>query len=226
MSRILLVRHGQASFGADDYDNLSPTGHEQSRVLGAALAARGVSADVVVAGEMKRHAQTADGVLEGAGWGAGVDLDAGWNEFDHVQVLAVHDQPTTVEGESEKAAFQRWFTEATLRWTSGAHDEAYDESFGAFTSRVEAALGRLVAALPRSGTAVVLTSGGPVAWAAASLLADDDRARTDLWLRLNPVSVNTGVSTVVCGASGTTLVSFNAHDHLFADGSPDLLTYR
>ncbi|QSR30308.1 hypothetical protein CFI00_07285 [Nocardioides sp. S5] len=226
MSRILLVRHGQASFGADDYDNLSPTGHEQSRVLGAALAARGVAADVVVAGEMKRHAQTAADVLEGAGWGTGVDVDAGWNEFDHVQVLAVHDQPTTVEGESEKAAFQRWFTEATLRWTSGAHDDAYDESFSAFTSRVEAALDRLVAALPRSGTAVVLTSGGPVAWAAASLLADDDRARTDLWLRLNPVSVNTGVSTVVCGASGTTLVSFNAHDHLFADGSPDLLTYR
>ena len=50
MSVILLVRHGQASFGAADYDNLSPTGHEQSRVLGAALAARGVSPDLVVAG--------------------------------------------------------------------------------------------------------------------------------------------------------------------------------
>jgi len=40
------------------------------------------------------------------------------------------------------------------------------------------------------------------------------------------VCVNTGVSTVVCGSRGTTLVSFNAHDHLFADGSSDLLTYR
>ena len=151
-----------------------------------------------------------------------MDVDAGWNEFDHLQVLAVHDQPTTEEGESEKAAFQRWFTEATLRWTSGEHDEAYDESFSTFGARVDAALARLVDTLPRTGTAVVLTSGGPIAWAAASLLADDDRARTDLWLRLNPVSINTGVSTVVCGASGTTLVTFNAHDHL----SPDLLTYR
>jgi broad specificity phosphatase PhoE len=226
MSRILLVRHGQASFGAADYDNLSPTGHEQSRVLGAALAARGITADVVVAGEMKRHAQTAAAVLDGSGWTADVDVDAGWNEFDHVQVLAVHDRPATAEGESEKAAFQRWFEEATLRWTSGESDERYDESFTAFTSRVEAALGRLVGALPRKGTAVVLTSGGPVAWAAASLLADDRAARTDLWLRLNPVSVNTGVSTVVCGASGTTLVTFNAHDHLYADGTADLLTYR
>ena len=171
---------------------------------------------------MKRHAQTAAAVLDGSGWTADVDVDAGWNEFDHVQVLAVHDQPATVEGESEKAAFQRWFEEATLRWTSGASDERYDESFTAFTSRVEAALGRLVEALPRKGTAVVLTSGGPIAWAAASLLAGDRLAGTDLWLRLNPVSINTGVSTVVCGASGTTLVTFNAHDHL----SPDLLTYR
>lgn len=226
MSRILLVRHGQASFGAADYDNLSPTGHEQSRVLGAALAARGITVDVVVAGEMKRHAQTATAVLDGSGWTADVDVDAGWNEFDHVQVLAVHDRPATAQGESEKVAFQRWFEEATLRWTSGDNDERYDESFTAFTSRVEAALGRLVDALPRKGTAVVLTSGGPIAWAAASLLADAATTRTDLWLRLNPVSVNTAVSTVVCGASGTTLVSFNAHDHLYADGTADLLTYR
>ncbi len=222
MSRILLVRHGQASFGAADYDNLSPVGHEQSRVLGAALAARGIGADVVVAGEMKRHAQTATAVLEGSGWSADVAVDAGWNEFDHVQVLAVHDRPTTVEGQSEKVAFQRWFTDATLRWTSGDHDASYDESFAAFTSRVEAGLARLVDSLPAGGTAVVLTSGGPIAWAAASLLAEATPARTDLWLRLNPVSINTGVSTVVCGASGTTLVSFNAHDHL----SADLLTYR
>lgn len=222
MSKILLVRHGQASFGAADYDNLSDLGHEQSRVLGAALAARGVVADVVVAGEMRRHAQTAAAVLDGAGWSSEVAVDAGWNEFDHLQVLAVHDQPTTAEGESEKAAFQRWFEEATLRWTSGEHDEAYDESFAAFTSRVEAATVRLADALPSRGTAVVLTSGGPVAWACATLLADAAGARTDLWLRLNPVSVNTGTSTVIRGSRGTTLVSFNAHDHL----APDLITYR
>ncbi|WP_322921498.1 histidine phosphatase family protein [Nocardioides renjunii] len=222
MSRILLVRHGQASFGAADYDNLSDTGHEQSRVLGAALAARGIVPDVVVAGEMRRHHQTAAGVLEGAGLPGAVEVDPGWNEFDHLQVLAVHDQPSTAEGESEKAAFQRWFEEATLRWTSGEHDDAYDESFTAFASRVQAALADLAASLPRGGTALVLTSGGPVAWVCASLLADDAPARTGLWMRLNPVSVNTGTSTVVRGSRGTTLVAFNAHDHL----SPDLLTYR
>ena len=38
MSAIHLVRHGQASFGADDYDLLSALGERQSRVLGQALA--------------------------------------------------------------------------------------------------------------------------------------------------------------------------------------------
>ena len=222
MSRILLVRHGQASFGAADYDQLSPTGYEQSRLLGASLARRGLQPDLVITGQMKRHAQTATSLLDGAGWQATVDVDAGWNEFGHEQVLAVHGQPSTVEGESEQATFQRWFEEATLRWTSGAHAEEYDESFEGFAERVAAAQLRLTDALPRRGTAVVVTSGGPIAWAAAALLADASEARTDLWLRLNPVSVNTGVSTVVCGSRGTTLVSFNAHDHL----SPDVLTYR
>jgi broad specificity phosphatase PhoE len=222
VSSVLLVRHGQASFGAADYDVLSPTGHEQSRVLGAALAARGVTPDVVVVGEMRRHAETAAGVLEGAGWTADPAVDAGWNEFDHEQVLSVHDSPTAREGESEKAAFQRWFEEATRRWTSGEHDEAYDESFAAFTGRVDASMARLTSSLPSRGTAVVLTSGGAIAWTVASLLADDLPARTDLWLRLNPVSINTGTSTIVRGGRGTTLVAFNAHDHL----SPDLLTYR
>ena len=222
MSSILLVRHGQASFGAADYDVLSPPGHEQSRVLGAALAARGVTPDVVVVGEMRRHAETAAGVLAGAGWTADQVVDAGWNEFDHEQVLGVHDSPTAREGESEKAAFQRWFEEATRRWTSGEHEEAYDESFAAFTARVDASMARVASSLPARGTAVVLTSGGAIAWTVASLLADDVPARTDLWLRLNPVSINTGTSTIVRGARGTTLVAFNAHDHL----SPDLLTYR
>ena len=220
MSRILLVRHGQASFGAADYDQLSATGTEQSRVLGAALAARGVVPDLVLTGRMKRHAQTATAVEEGSGWEVPATVEPGWDEFDHEQVLAVHRPPE--EGTADKAAFQRWFEEATLRWTSGEHDERYDESFAAFSGRVGAALDRLTRELPRGGTAVVLTSGGPVAWAVACLLADDPLVRTGIWLRLNPVSVNTGVTTVVVGGRGTSLVAFNAHDHL----SPDLLTYR
>ena len=68
MSQILLVRHGQASWGAADYDVLSELGERQSFVLGEALAVRGVRPDLLVRGSMRRHRQTTEQALAGAGW--------------------------------------------------------------------------------------------------------------------------------------------------------------
>ena len=74
MSVVLLVRHGQASWGAADYDRLSSLGEQQSRVLGAALASRGVRPDLVVRGAMRRHRQTAEATAAGAGWSTDVGI--------------------------------------------------------------------------------------------------------------------------------------------------------
>ena len=73
MGVVLLVRHGQASFGADDYDVLSEIGWEQSRVLGRYLAERDLRPDVLLRGGMRRHRETAEGMVEGAGWSAAVE---------------------------------------------------------------------------------------------------------------------------------------------------------
>jgi len=221
VSVILLVRHGQASFGAADYDQLSPRGVEQSSTLGGALDARGVVPTRLVAGAMKRHDQTATAAIAAAGWTGEVVVDAGWNEFDHMQVLAAHTPPESPEGsagESERRAFQRWFLEATARWMSGEYDAEYDESFASFTGRVEAALRRTAEALGSGETAVVFTSGGAIAAVASTLLGGGP----DLWRRLNEVTANGSVTKLVVGARGTTLVSFNDHAHL----EPDHVTYR
>ena len=218
MSQVLLVRHGQASWGADDYDVLSERGVEQSAVLGAALAARGIRPSVLVAGAMKRHHQTAAAAVAAAGWDVEVTTDEGWNEFDHLQVLSRHPAPEGVDVMSSPGVFQRWFVGATTRWTAGEHDADYTESFAAFTARVEAAVARAAEAVPRGGTAVVVTSGGPMGWAAASALAGD----AGLWLRLNQVTVNTGVTKLVTGRRGLTLLTVNEHSHL----PPDAVTYR
>ena len=85
-------------------------------------------------------------------------------------MLAAH--PAPFEGRRPtKAEFQEWFEQGTDRWTGGEHDDEYDESFAVFGDRVEQALGRVVET-SASGTAIVVTSGGPVARTAASLLAD------------------------------------------------------
>lgn len=217
MSKILLVRHGQASWGAEDYDQLSTLGESQARTLGAALAAQGVTPDVLVSGAMKRHEQTAVGACEAAGWELPVATDDGWNEFDHLQVLSRHPAPEGVDIIEDRRAFQSWFSDATLRWTRGEHDD-YDEPFADFSERVSEAFERTVAALAPQGTAVVFTSGGPLSWAAAASLGSDP----DLWLRLNRVTLNAGVTRFVVGSRGATLLAFNEHTHL----SPAHQTYR
>ncbi len=227
MSLLLLVRHGQASWGTDDYDALSEHGARQSRVLGEELARRGHRPHLVVAGGMRRHRETAREVLAGAGWAADVDTDPGWDELDHRQLLERHATPHAAgprPGDPRRPdpdGAQRRFEEATLRWTGGAFADEYDETFPAFCARVDGALRRTAQRLGSGQTAVVLTSGGPVSWVAADLLAGE----AELWRRLVPVVVNASVTKVVVGQRGTTLVSFNDHGHLEGpDGG--LVTYR
>ena len=214
MGQILLVRHGQASWGAADYDVLSPLGEQQSEVLGQALARLldGAEPERLVHGTMQRQQRTAELAAKAAGWSTEAAVDERWNEMDHLAVLAL--QPRDFDGEPDRAQFQAWFEAATTRWTSGAHDADYDESFPMFRARVRDGL----EALDSVGTAVVVTSGGPISAVTADLLAAD----TPTYERLAPVVVNSSVTRVVSGRRGLTLVSFNDHAHL----SADLLTYR
>lgn len=216
MGVLLLVRHGQASWAADDYDVLSPAGWEQGRVLGRALAARDVRPGAVVRGGLRRHRETTQALAESLAVPE-VRVDAGWDEFDHVAVLAGMPDPPAAPP-TDKRAYQAVLEQAIDAWMGGGG--SYAEPFAAFTARVGEALRRT----PSEGTTVVVTSGGAIAWVAASLLADGDAAlAASLWRRLNVVCVNTGVTKVVVGRRGSTLVSFNDHGHL--EGT-DLLTYR
>jgi broad specificity phosphatase PhoE len=219
MTQVLLVRHGQASWGADDYDVLSPLGERQAGLVGAALAARVGRPDLVLHGAMKRQRATARLAAQAASWGDLVEEDPSWDEMDHHEVLAR--QPHTFDGDAPTPReFQAWFEAATDRWVAGAHDHEYGESFPAFSERVEGALARVVDRLGGEGTAVVVTSGGPIARVTAQLLGGG----ADLHRRLAPVVVNASVTKVVVGRRGTTLVSFNDHGHL--ETEPGLLTYR
>jgi broad specificity phosphatase PhoE len=223
MGVVLLVRHGQASFGADDYDVLSETGWTQSRLLGRYLADRGVRPDVVVHGDMRRHRDTASAMAEAAGWSAASTVDVGWDEFDHLGVVAAY--PDLPGGELDRAGFQRVFEQATARWTAGEHDGDYPESWPVFVERVGAALDRACEAAGRGRTALVVSSGGPIAAACAGLVdpGDGDAASVARrWARLNTVCVNSGVTRLVVGSTGARMLTFNEHPHL----EGDRLTYR
>lgn len=208
MGQVVLVRHGQTQANRSGSEELTPLGWEQSRLLGAALRARGVEPAVVATGTARVHLESLEGVGEAAGWAdaPGV-LDSGWDEFDHgvLQRLTAPREPS----EHSPAQLQARFDLAIERWTSG---EGAGESFCDFMSRVGVALAELLELTGPRETAVVITSGGPIAAIAATLLHPGDRG--EVWRRLNSVVVHGSSSVVAIGARGTSLVSFNEHSHL------------
>lgn len=224
MATILLVRHGQASWGADDYDVLSPMGWEQSRLLGESLLARGLSVDSMVHGTMRRHVETAEALREAAPetFTSLVRADAAWNEFDHGSALDRHPQPFG-DREPTRREFGRWFEGALSRWYSGEHDDDYPEPFSAFVARIEKAATHLINELEPDQCAVVVTSGGVIAWLAVRLLRGDFEIDVrpqptdvdkDVWRRVNSTLVNTGVTKVALRTTRSKLLTLNEHCHL------------
>ena len=217
MAVIYLIRHAQASFGARDYDKLSSLGEQQARRLGETLS--DVKPDLVVSGSMRRHEQTATLA------GFTPEVDKGYDEFDHEQVIIAHKPAYRVRpvmladlartGNPQRA-FQDMLTAATQQWIDGA--DGYTETFGAFCERSEAAVRRTAERLGKGGTALVFTSGGPIAAVVSRLLSGGD----GLWAKLNPVTINTAITKVVSGRGGLTVVSYNEHVHV----GTEMLTYR
>lgn len=231
-ARLVLVRHGQASFGAKDYDRLSETGHRQARLAGKALSLRRPSIGRVVVGSMRRHQETAAGCLEGMGRAEPFETDPGWNEFDHEELIRVQEpryrdhlvlhREMALAPDPEQA-FLSLFRASFSRWVSGRHDGDYRESFAAFRSRVAEAARRAIdtagSAAP-SGAVLVVTSGGPIAAAVAARLGLPPLGLLRLAFRL----ANAGITTLTLSEEGLSVEELNDHRHLA--GEPGLLTHR
>jgi broad specificity phosphatase PhoE len=220
MGVVILVRHGQASFGADDYDVLSETGWQQGRLLGRWLADRADAPTSTVRGSMRRHRETCEAIRESAAGRHEPEVDPGWDEFDHLGVVAAHPEAPT--GPLDPREFQRVFELATARWTSGEGE--YDEPWSAFRARVMASFDTACDRAGPGGTAVVVTSGGPIAAVCAALVdrEADDATFGRLWSRFNTTIVNSSFTRVVVGSTGARLLTFNEHPHLEGEH----LTYR
>jgi broad specificity phosphatase PhoE len=226
----MLVRHGQASFGSADYDVLSSRGARQSRIVAGTLAGYGVSPTTLIHGGMRRQRETAAEMLRATPWKLEAEQDERWREIDHVAVMGAY--PTLKESELEQVrtggtdvrAFHELYTKSTARWASGAHDGDYPESFVDFLGRVREGIGHAARKAGERRTAVVVTSGGPIAAACAMLteVGEEPRRLSSAWTRFNAVVVNTSVTRVVVGSTGARLLTFNEHSWL----DRDLVTYR
>lgn len=231
MATLHLIRHGQASFGKANYDQLSQTGWKQGRVLGEWLS-RHLQPDAVFHGDLQRHRETYEAMAEGFGpeWPGLNAVDPGLNEFDHLAVIHAYRpewadrnamaRDLAAEGHPGKA-FQKAFTRAVERWVAGRHDEEYEEPWSQFRERVWAGIERILDQSNGAKNVVAVTSGGPITVVIQRLLELSDRRA----LGLNEVLANASVSRMLFSGERRSLGSFNSYAHLEGE-DPALVTFR
>lgn len=229
MSRIYLVRHGQAGT-RQAYDELSPLGRTQARHAGDYLAAQGICFRAALSGSLRRQRETA-AEAACAYTARGLEFpeiitDPGWNEFDLDTVY----RDISAAIAAEDAQFRREFAELQRLAADGSHEvhrrwsrcdaaivEAWvegrypsrAESWEAFIARVQDRLN----ALPRLGpdeSIVVFTSAIPISiWVAMALGAANDHI-----LPLAGVMYNSAITTFRLHDGALMLFDFNGVPHL------------
>ncbi|WPC03288.1 histidine phosphatase family protein [Pseudomonas benzenivorans] len=236
MGSIYLIRHGQASFGADDYDVLSPIGIRQAEVLGAHLAQLGIRLDRCLSGSLRRQQHTASAALaqlSGAGQSIPpLEIDAAFNEFDADAVIRallpglLPEEPEALHilrnGAQNRGEFQRLFARLIGRWISGEYEQPELQSWPQYVAQVQGGLARLLERAGRGQNIALFTSGGTIT-ALLHLITGVPAAKA---FELNWQIVNTSLSCLKFRGTQVSLASFNSQTHLQLLKAPELITFR
>lgn len=237
MADIYLIRHGQASFGKANYDELSDLGKRQSYQLGVQMQAqlgeqlkqREIQ---LVHGSLQRHRQTMDQWLSGFASDEGYNTieNSLFNEFDHENMLAVAFpeyldrnafSKRLMDSENPRKMFHKLYEQAVERWIGGQHDAEYQESYPDFKARCIKGFEQLVRD-SRSGESIfVFTSGGPIGMCVQWAL----ELNNEQTFKINGALANSSVTHFLTNSKGACTLSYlNNYSHLFSDDVE--VTYR
>jgi broad specificity phosphatase PhoE len=234
MSRLILVRHGQARAFEDHSDRLSELGILQARLLGRYLQAQGLKVHEVRTGSLERQVHTAQLIGEAfAGWPEAA-VDPRWNEYDATGVIrhlaphvATEDEAfarLAVAAEQHRQTpeanrhFQRMFEVLMNRWTAGEIDHPSVEPWATFRRRAESAIRDILSCEGESRNVLVVSSGGPIATAVQVVLEAPPRHALELNWRMR----NSSITEFLFSRGRVTLDQFNAIPHL----SREQISYR
>ncbi len=216
MGHIYLIRHGQASLGATDYDQLSELGHRQSVRLGQYLRRRcdehGITWDAVLMGSLRRHRQTWEGMAQGAGWSHTPLVWPGLNEYDSEALLAALPACKNMTDPHSPEGYKRHFRllrDALTQWMAGTISPQGMPAYLDFVDGATAALAHIRREHPE-GNVLVVSSGGPIATLVGHLLSTPPETTIELNLQIR----NTALTELAGGAKRQRLVSFNTLPHL------------
>ena len=213
MGTLYLVRHGQASFGAANYDQLSTLGRQQAVRLGEYWRSKGQSFDAVITGTLHRHTQTWEGIAEGL-QGTPTPLQLpGLNEYDSLALIrAIH--PQTLPRPDTPELYRQYFRllcDALAQWMAGVISPQGMPSWDDFAGGVQAALEHV--RREHAGQNVLLvSSGGPIAAAVGQVLGTTPEVTIALNMRIR----NSAVTEFSISPKRLMLQTFNSVAHLDA----------
>tara|TARA_R110001583_G_scaffold561_2_gene4955 strand:+ start:1722 stop:2444 length:723 start_codon:yes stop_codon:yes gene_type:complete len=240
MAAIYLIRHGQASFGKADYDQLSDKGSEQSKLLGKYWQVM-LAPEKLYAGDLLRHGQTLEHFLLGyQSKESAVTLHSGFNEFNHVELLTCYDpkwksfadMAASIDQQPDpNKVFQKEFSRALERWVSGKYDSDYKESWPQFKKRCVSALQDVIKQelttkrtfnkTQPSKEICIFTSGGVIAVIIQHILGLSDEKT----LVVNQQTRNTSVTKLLFSENNLSIDYINNYGHLTLAGA-DWVTFR
>lgn len=220
-TEITLVRHAQASFGSDNYDQLSELGHRQARWLGHYYAERGVSFDRILVGAQRRHRETAEGIASALAASPALEVHPGLNEYDFealYQCFARHFPDELQAERTDRRYFYGILRKGLNAWAREQLSDPGLETWAGFGERVEAAMAH--AADTDGGKVLVVSSGGAISMAIKQILKLDATTA----INLNMQTINSAFSTFLQTRSGRHLLNFNSIPHLDTPERRDSIT--
>ena len=235
MATIYLFRHGQASFGADDYDKLSPLGERQAAVLGEYLRDHGISLDAAYSGDLLRQRETAQLALASQPGAVEHRIDPRFNEIDNDEQVKCllpklvkttpHLSELVERGLSSSKDYQKVIDAVFNYWVSPQCDEPAIRSWPDYSGAVKIALRDVMAAQGSGKTVGIFTSGGTIATIVAQVLGLSGEQTYQFY---EPI-FNCSVTQIFYSGKKTSLSYFNDRSYLQvlgAKGAENLVTYR
>ena len=221
MGTLYLIRHGQASFGTDDYDLLSPMGQQQSLRLGQWFNTKGIAFEAALTGTLTRQMQTFAGICAGLDTDLPVTRHAALNEYDsHAVIATVHPQRLARPDSPELyRQYFRLLKAGLLQWAAGRVSPQGMPSYADFVGGIAGVLDAIRS--QHSGNVLLVSSGGPIATAVGQVLGTSVETSIELNLRIRNCSVTEFAFT----PKRHMLVTYNTLPHLDAPEYASWVTY-
>jgi broad specificity phosphatase PhoE len=238
MAVVYLIRHGQASFGKQDYDQLSPIGERQARVIGHHMHRFLPGLDCLCSGGMVRQDRSAEIAREAMGKEPPpLRTVPAFAEYDHVALFRAYlpsflsasdNQAGTLEELLEdRQQLERALRHVLTSWMQGdPHEGPPVLAWPEFCAGAGTALAKLLSDSGPKSRLAIFTSGGIISALLCSLL--DLSAQRALGLAIS--LYNASITQLYCPADGgigdILLMGYNNITHLEMTGDRDLITFR